>query len=503
MSFQIAPPLMSMFQVMRNSVSPASTPPKVPTRAWISDWIELLLITLARGGRGPTHITRWMMLFSNILYNSYQYVTADTSAIDTEYFTEKGKRAPLIGIQDDASLQAWMEAVCQYVIPKLIKEDMSLPLPSSEFDALVASHSSANALPSLGRYASILDAYRQARDQDGWRQTNIFQGALPNGNAVVLADNSAPQDLRTLPEPSKWTPLSLNGVTRNYLTPEWGTVNRGILSEEVAAEMRAQVDELFPDEAQFQKEMQEVASVTSSLTSEGKMIAEYWAGGPGSVSPPGMWMVMLDVVIRSNGFSLREEIRFYTILAAGLYEAGIHAWRLKRDHLQARPVQVLRQQLYGEPIDLEWDEQKSGEYWLPYQALNFVTPPFPDFVSGHSTFSMTAARLFCCLLRSDQIVLENPMITLDILNYFSPILAGTTTLFSINSVMIRPKKSEIQPGVEPTTGVCLGWSTWSEMALSSGRSRIFGGIHVESSNQGGLLLGRLIADRIWDKMRLL
>ena len=499
MSFQIAPPLTSMFQVMRNSVSVAPPPPKVATQAWISDWMELLLLTLARAPRGPTHVTRWMMLFSNLLYNSYQYVTANTSPTDTEYFTgSHAKRATLIGDKDDSSLQAWMEAVCQYVIPKLITQDMSLPFPASEFDQLVASHSSSTPLPSLGRFASTLDAYRQARDGDGWRQANTFQGSLPNGDAVLLADNSAPQDLRTLPEPSKWTPLSLNGVRRNYLTPEWGTVNHGVLPEEVAGEIRAQVDELFPDEAQFQKEMQEVGRVTSSLTSEGKMIAEYWAGGPGTVTPPGMWMVMLDVVIRSNGYSLREEIRFYTILAAGLYEAGINAWRLKRDHMQARPVQVLRQQLYDHPIDLPWCEEKSGEYWLPYQALNFVTPPFPDFVSGHSTFSMTAARLFCFMLQSDQIVLQNPMITLDILQYISPIVTG---VLSINSVMIRPKKSEIQPGVEPTTGVCLGWSTWTEMALSSGRSRIFGGIHVESSNQGGLLLGRLIADRIWEKMR--
>lgn len=503
MSFQIVPPFTSMLHVMRHSASSSAQVPKVATRGWISDWLELVLRTLARARKGPTMVTRWMMIFANIIYNSYQYVTPGTAPVDAEYFTVNTKRASLIGTHDDASLQAWLEAVCRDVIPKFITQDIALPLPEEEVNALIASHSTGPSLPALGRFASILDAYRQARDQDGWRQTNVFEGALPNGNAVILADNSAPQDLRLLPEPSKWCPLSFNGVEKNYLSPQWGTANRGVLSEEVEADLRAQVNELFPDEEQYQREMQEVALVTASLTSEHKMIAEYWAGGPGSVTPPGMWMILLDVILRSNGHSLREEIRFYTVLAAGLYEAGICAWRLKRDRLQARPVQVVRQQQYDQPIDLAWDEKKSGEYWLPYQTLDFVTPPFPDFVSGHSTFSMTAARLFCCMLRSDQITLLNPMITLDILNYLSPILAGTTTLFSINSVMIRPKRSEVQPGEEPTTGVYLGWSTWSEMALSSGRSRILGGIHVESSNQAGLLLGRLIADRIWEQMRLL
>ena len=29
----------------------------------------------------------------------------------------------------------------------------------------------------------------------------------------------------------------------------------------------------------------------------------------------------------------------------------------------------------------------SGENWIPYQAANVVTPGFPEYVSGHSTFS--------------------------------------------------------------------------------------------------------------------
>ena len=34
-----------------------------------------------------------------------------------------------------------------------------------------------------------------------------------------------------------------------------------------------------------------------------------------------------------------------------------------------------------------------GEQWLPYQLGTFITPPFPEFVSGHSTFSSSAAEI--------------------------------------------------------------------------------------------------------------
>ena len=45
----------------------------------------------------------------------------------------------------------------------------------------------------------------------------------------------------------------------------------------------------------------------------------------------------------------------------------------------------------------------------------------------------------------------------------------------------------------PQTGLCLEWTTWDQMAEDAGKSRIYGGIHYESSNQGGLSLGRNLA----------
>ncbi len=49
----------------------------------------------------------------------------------------------------------------------------------------------------------------------------------------------------------------------------------------------------------------------------------------------------------------------------------------------------------GEPEDPDHEIGGAGWIraidWLPYQASNFVTPPFPGYTSGHSTFSRAAA----------------------------------------------------------------------------------------------------------------
>ena len=42
-----------------------------------------------------------------------------------------------------------------------------------------------------------------------------------------------------------------------------------------------------------------------------------------------------------------------------------------------------------------------AENWWPYQRPSFVTPPFPGYVSGHSTFSRAAAEVMTLLTGSE------------------------------------------------------------------------------------------------------
>ena len=38
-----------------------------------------------------------------------------------------------------------------------------------------------------------------------------------------------------------------------------------------------------------------------------------------------------------------------------------------------------------------------AENWMPYQLISFVTPPFAGYVSGHSTYSRSAAEVLTLL----------------------------------------------------------------------------------------------------------
>lgn len=108
-----------------------------------------------------------------------------------------------------------------------------------------------------------------------------------------------------------------------------------------------------------------------------------------------------------------------------------------------------------------------AEDWMPFQQWDFVTPAFPGYVSGHSTFSRAAAVVFTEFTGSE----------------FFP--------GGLHDELIAAKTGlRIEPG--PSAPVVLQWATYFDAADSSGMSRRWGGIHIEADD----LDGRRLGDRV-------
>ena len=113
-----------------------------------------------------------------------------------------------------------------------------------------------------------------------------------------------------------------------------------------------------------------------------------------------------------------------------------------------------------------------GSQWIPYQPVTFPTPPFPDFVSGHSTCSAAAASNPTSWTGSDRF------------GYLVTIPAGS---------------SKIETGVTPAHPVVLQWATFTDAANQAGTSRRYGGIHFRRADLAGCVLGRFAAAKAWAK----
>ena len=116
------------------------------------------------------------------------------------------------------------------------------------------------------------------------------------------------------------------------------------------------------------------------------------------------------------------------------------------------------------------------------------------------------------LTGEDTVVLKNPVTSLPIFKYTSQLYYNNNAWenASINNLFFYPGCSAVQPADPnsqsggyngalqvPLSGIRLNWPSWSQMANSNGESRIYGGVHWESSNQGGLLAGNEVADKLW------
>lgn len=110
--------------------------------------------------------------------------------------------------------------------------------------------------------------------------------------------------------------------------------------------------------------------------------------------------------------------------------------------------------------------------WIPYQRSNFVTPAFPGYISGHSTFSRSAASVLAAFTGSS----------------FFP---GGLGSFTANA------GSYLGFEFGPSQRVQLQWATYFDAADQAGISRIWGGIHVPVDDFAGRKAGSQCGKGVW------
>jgi hypothetical protein len=123
----------------------------------------------------------------------------------------------------------------------------------------------------------------------------------------------------------------------------------------------------------FQGEALEVYEVAQNLTPEQDEIARFWSDDPGQTpTPPGHSISITTQVLRSQDASLAAAAEAYAKVGIAVCDAFVACWHQKYAYNLLRPVTFIQQL-----IDPDW---------LPI----LVTPPFPEYPSGHSVQSGAA-----------------------------------------------------------------------------------------------------------------
>ena len=138
----------------------------------------------------------------------------------------------------------------------------------------------------------------------------------------------------------------------------------------------------------YYKELKEVYDVSKQLTKEQDTIAHYWDDNPfvsehkghltyanKKTTPIGHWMGIVAILSGNNTKDEMITARAYALTSAAIFDAFIACWDEKFRSKTIRPISVIR-----ETMESEWN------------AL-LQTPPFPEYTSGHSVISASAATV--------------------------------------------------------------------------------------------------------------
>ena len=334
------------------------------------------------------------------------------------------------------------------------------------------------------------------RNADGYLTAKI-PGPLPGSpnsqykNGSTTLNPLLTVDPSTYTAPTQWTPLVLNGANKLYATPTWNNVRSTCLSAQDEQGLSDLAAPYFPSTPQARyADLSGMLDKTATMTDYDKLTAEWWAGGPTTSTPPGILMWYWKNYMATYNISDTQGTRAFMLsglqVAIGLFEAGRVAWGQKLLYTQARPIQDIRRLWRGQVVTGYTGQGVSGEAWMPYQEATFVTPPFPDFVSGHSTYSAvfanTMAQWFGDDIRTDKLV------TMTDLNLVTPTLSGVIETQPFGTVVFPVGSSGIQPGVVPAQATTISFTKWSDLAQSAGISRQYGGIHCMSAHLGSLAM---------------
>jgi hypothetical protein len=298
-------------------------------------------------------------------------------------------------------------------------------------------------------------------------------------------------------DPDCWQPIPFdNGkggkITLGFLTPHWYRVKT--LALERSDQFRPGPPPKVGSE-QLKKDVDECIAVNANLTVEQKAIVEFMRDGPKSTGQSGHWLTLAKAVSRRDKNDLDRDVKMFFAVGNVCMDAFISCWDTKRHYDSSRPWTLVRHYYKGKKVE-NWAGPGKGvvlkpaEEWLPYSPSTFITPPFPGYTSGHATVSGAAAKMLELFTGSDQFGdVENRK-------------AGALTEPGFACKLIMMRDGKLPPGHDKLTcDVVLTLPTFSATAEMAAVSRLWGGYHIRTDNETGLVVGRKVAQYEWPKIR--
>ena len=186
--------------------------------------------------------------------------------------------------------------------------------------------------------------------------------------------------------PGAWQPTPLDYA--QGLEPHWNTIRPMTLQNASQFSPKEKLVYSPSKKSVFYKTMMEVYYIVKNLDTTRKATALYWDDNPNvsanvghlnyfihKISPGGHWILIAQEACIKKNIQVTKAAQIYALTAISIFDAFIACWDEKYKTNLIRPITVINRNI--------------DKNWVPF----IQTPPFPEFTSGHSVISNSAATI--------------------------------------------------------------------------------------------------------------
>jgi hypothetical protein len=265
---------------------------------------------------------------------------------------------------------------------------------------------------------------------------HILAWSMDDGGAKI-ENMGFPLNYELIKGPAHWLPTSKIGQQQVPLLPGWGNNRTFAMPDGGSCPLSPPLAYSEDKNSEFYKEALEVYDTVNALTPEQRAIARFWSDDPMlSPTPPGHWISIAMAALDGEHANIEKVVETQALLGIALADGFIGCWHEKFKYDLVRPITYIKRS-----IDPKWE------------AL-LITPPFPEYPSGHSTQSAAAAVVLAKLF-GDHYAFEDHTHEAD---------------------GLIPRK----------------FASFWDAAEEAGISRLYGGIHYRNAIKVGLEQGKCV-----------
>lgn len=274
-----------------------------------------------------------------------------------------------------------------------------------------------------------------------------------------------------------------------------------------------------------------------------RVLAEFWADGPDSETPPGHWFSVYNEAVVSHPDhqtilegtgepidALEYDVMAYLALGGALHDSAISAWSVKRAYDSSRPVTAIRYMaslgqstdltaanysVHGIPLiegyieSVQADDPLAGDNGVHVGKIKGLAWRGPDFISNTAT---DAAGVDWILLENWWPYQRPTFVTPPFAGYvsghstFSRAAAEVLTALTGDAYFpggmaefVAEQNDFLVFEQGPSVEVRLQWATYRDAADQTSLSRIWGGIHPPADDIVGRRMGEVAGLKAWEK----